>query len=137
MKHWLLKSEPGVFSLDDLAQAPGRRTEWDGIHNYQARNNLRSMKRGDRAFYYHSNAEPSAIVGTVEIAREAYPDPEDDRWSWVDVRFLSKFKNPVDLQAVKKDPRLKDMVLVKNSRLSVQPVTPAQWALCKKLGGAG
>ena len=93
------------------------------------------MTRGDRAFYYHSNAEPSAIVGIVEIVREAYPDPEDDRWSWVDVKFLSKFKNPVALDVVKKNARLKEMVLVNNSRLSVQPVTPPQWTICNKLGG--
>ena len=135
MKYWLLKSEPGVFSIDHLVKSPGGRTQWDGVHNYQARNNLRAMTRGDRAFYYHSNAEPSAIVGIVEIVREAYPDPEDDRWSWVDVKFLSKFKNPVALDVVKKNARLKEMVLVNNSRLSVQPVTPPQWPICNKLGG--
>src|SRR5687768_17408714 len=106
MNYWLMKSEPEVFSIDDLARAKGRTTAWDGVRNYQARNFLRSMKAGDLAFYYHSNAEPSAVAGIVEIAREAYPDPtqfdpkdghydpdshkDAPRWWQVDVRFVEK-----------------------------------------------
>lgn len=143
MAYWLIKSEPGVFSIDDLAKAPGRRTQWEGVRNYQARNNLRAMRKGDRCLFYHSNAAPSAVAGVAEVAREAYPDPHqfdakskyhdpkssptDPRWSLVDVKFVRRFETPVPLDAIKRDPKLKAMVLVNNSRLSVQPVTPAEF----------
>jgi len=133
MAYWLIKSEPGVFSIDDLAKA--KRTEWDGIRNYQARNNMRAMKKGDRCLFYHSNAKPSAVAGIAEIVREAYPEPTDDRWSLVDVKFINNFKSPLSLEAVKGDLALKKMVLVNNSRLSVQPVTAAEYKRVLTLAG--
>lgn len=150
MAYWLLKSEPGVFSIDDLAAAPGKKTGWEGVRNYQARNHMRAMKKGDLVFFYHSNATPSAIVGIAEIAREAYPDPfqfdkksryhdprsdlDNPRWSLVDIRFKERFKTPITLDSIKGNPKLKKMVLVNNSRLSVQPVSKEEWTLLIKLG---
>lgn len=133
MSYWLLKSEPGVFSIDDLAKA--KKTEWDGIRNYQARNNLRAMKIGDRCLYYHSNAKPSAVAGIAEVVKQAYPEPSDDRWSLVDIKFISRLKEPVSLETIKNDSALKDMVLVNNSRLSVQPVKPAEFKHVLSLSG--
>lgn len=148
--HWLIKSEPEVFSLDDLLRAPRRTTAWEGVRNFQARNFLRAMRAGDLAIFYHSNAEPSACVGTVTVVREAYPDPTqfdakskyfdadsspaDPRWSLVDVAFASKFARPVPLDEIRRTPGLGDMVLVKRSRLSVQPVTAKEWAIVLRLG---
>ncbi len=125
MNHWLIKSEPETWSWDDQVKA--KRTNWDGVRNYQAANYLRAMKRGDRAFFYHSN-EGREIVGIVTIVREAYPDPGDEsgKFVMVDVETLSALPRPVTLGEIKQDEALKDMALLKQSRLSVQPVTPGQ-----------
>ena len=129
MNHWLMKSEPEAFSISDL-RLKGT-AGWDGVRNYQARNYLRAMRKGDLALFYHSNARPSAVVGIMEIAREAYPDPASLKaaspWSQVDVRFLKAFPNPLSLDRIKAIPALKDMVLLKRGRLSVQPVTAREW----------
>jgi len=124
-----MKSEPDVFSIDDLRRK--KVSGWDGVRNYQARNFMRAMRKGDGAFFYHSNATPSAIVGLMEIAREAYPDPThtDTRLSWdqVDVRFKEAFAQTLTLPEIRGCPELQSMVLVQNSRLSVQPVTAYEW----------
>lgn len=134
MRYWLLKSEPIKYSWDRLV-ADGR-THWDGVRNYQAANNLKAMKRGDRAFFYHSN-EGLAIVGVVEIAKEAYPDPGDatGRFVMVDVKPLHPVKTPVTLAAIKAEPRLKEFALVRQSRLSVVPVAEAEWRIISKMAG--
>jgi len=127
-----MKSEPDTFSIDDLAR--DHTAGWDGVRNFAARKNLRAMRRGDEAFFYHSSIQPPAIVGRMTIVREAYPDPKDPAWSQVDVRFQEKFARPITLDEVKKFPALKEMTLLRQSRLSVQPVTPHEWAfLLKKL----
>jgi len=133
--YWLIKSEPDVFSLDDLAAKPGRRSGWDGVGNYQARNNLKAMKVGDLALFYHSNAAPSAVVGAARVVREAYPDGPDPRWVQVEVEYAGRLKAPVPLADVKAAPGLEDMALVRYGRLSVQPVTAREWAAVLKMGG--
>ncbi len=136
MQYWLFKSEPGTWSWQQqLAKAP-ECEEWDGVRNYQARNNMRAMKVGDRGFFYHSLKE-KAIVGIVEVCTEAHPDSttDDPRWECVDIRALESLPRPVTLEMCKAEPRLKDMVLVNNSRLSVQPVTPEEWAVVLELAG--
>jgi predicted RNA-binding protein with PUA-like domain len=125
MNYWLMKSEPDEFSIHDLKAK--KISGWNGVRNYTARNNLRAMKKGDRAFFYHSSTEPTAIVGEMEVVREAYPDGPDPAWVQVDVRFVRKFARPLTLEEVKATKALKTMWLVKFSRLSVQPVTPAEW----------
>jgi len=146
MNYWLMKSEPDVFSIEDLRKKGV--SGWDGVRNYQARNNLRAMKKGDLALFYHSSTDPSAIVGTMEIAREAYPDPsqfdrkseyfdpgskpEAPRWLQVDVRFIGKFSRPMSIDEAKRHPPLGEMILLHNTRLSIQPVRPAEWAFIKK-----
>ena len=147
MKYWLLKSEPDVFSLEDLKNCPNQTEPWDGIRNYQARNLMRDeMKVGDQAFFYHSRQAEPAIVGTVRIVREAYPDhtswdpsskyfdekssAENPRWLMVDVQFESEFSRPVTLKELRSVPELKEMFLLrKGMRLSVQPVTEAEFQL--------
>lgn len=126
MNYWLVKSEPSVYSYDDLLR--DKKTFWDGVRNYAARNYLRQMKKGDQAFYYHSN-EGMEIVGIAVVFKEAYQDPTTDNANWVAVDFkpLKKLKNPVTLQAIKDERSLREMELVKNSRLSVQKVTPEAW----------
>lgn len=126
MSYWLVKSEPFVYSFEKL-QKEGK-GEWDGVRNYQARNNLRAMKCGDLAFFYHSN-EGLEIVGIVEISKEAYPDPtfDGDRWSAIEVVPYKALKKTISLEEIKRTPGLENMVLVKNTRLSVQPVTNAEW----------
>lgn len=121
MNYWLIKSEPNTYSWDDLVA--DKQTYWDGVRNYQARNNMKAMKKGDLALYYHSVNEKS-IVGIAKIVKEHYQDPttDDDRWVVVDVAPERPLKKPVTLADVKADNRLEQMVLVKNSRLSVQPV---------------
>jgi len=119
MNYWLVKSEPGTFSWDDLVR--DKKTVWDGVRNFQARNNLKAMKKGDLAFFYHSN-EDKAIVGIAKIVKEGYPEPKDNNWTAVDIAPEKKIKNPVTLAQIKGDKRLANMVLVKSSRLSVQPV---------------
>jgi len=121
MNYWLIKSEPNTYSWDDFVKLG--RDHWDGVRNYQARNNMKVMAVGDLALFYHSVNEKS-IVGIAEVVKEYYPDPtiNDDRWVVVDLIPKTKLKNPVTLKQVKSDDRLNDMVLVNNSRLSVQPV---------------
>lgn len=136
MAYWLVKSEPSAWSWDDQVGCGAKGEPWTGVRNHTARQNLMKMKKGDRAFFYHSVNEKQ-IVGVVEVVKEHYPDPTDDTGKWVVVDFkaIGAAKAPVTLDAVKADPKLADMVLVKNSRLSVQPVTAAQWKRVCKLGG--
>lgn len=134
MAYWLLKSEPSAYSWDRLVKEG--RTSWTGVRNHQAANNLKAMKRGDRGFFYHSN-EGLAIVGVVEIVREAYPDPGDasGRFVTVDVAPLAAAKTPVTLAAIKATPALGQLGLVRQSRLSVSPVTPQEWRTLAKMAG--
>ena len=146
MNYWLMKSEPDCFSIDDLKNCPKSTDMWDGVRNYQARNMMRDeMKKGDEVLFYHSNAKPPHVAGIAVIAsKEAYPDPtqfdpksqyfdekstaENPRWWLVDVKYKKKFKNPIGLDEVKSNPKLKEMKLVqKGSRLSIQPVTKKEW----------
>ena len=136
-RYWLVKSEPDVYSIDDLER--DGQTSWDGIRNYQARNFMRDdMRVGDRVLFYHSNASPPGVAGVAEVAREGYPDetaldpssdyhdpkasPDDPRWYMVDIRFVAKLPRLVSLPELKADPALEDMVVTGRSRLSVQPV---------------
>jgi predicted RNA-binding protein with PUA-like domain len=136
MRYWLFKSEPDVWSWDQQAAKGAAGEEWHGIRNYQARNNMRSMQIGDQGFYYHSNIGKE-IVGIVEVCALSHPDSttDDPRWDCVDIRALRPFAHPVTLETVKADPRLAGMVLVNNSRLSVQPVSPEEWQVVCGLGG--
>ncbi len=151
-RYWLVKSEPEVFSFADLMAAPGAITCWDGVRNYQARNSIRDdMKVGDGVLFYHSNADPMAIVGIAEVARDAYPDDtafdrshphfdpksraEDPTWMMVDIRGLHPLKTPLTLPELREVKGLEGMVLLqKGSRLSVQPVTAAEWKVIVALG---
>ncbi|MGH7087381.1 MAG: EVE domain-containing protein [Stellaceae bacterium] len=134
MRYWLLKSEPGKYSWDKFV-ADGR-THWDGVRNFQAANNLKAMKTGDRAFFYHSN-EGLAIVGIAEVAKEAYPDPGDKQGKFVmvDVKPVMPVKTPVTLAAIKAEPKLKDLALVRQSRLSVVPVGAEEWRIITRMAG--
>ena len=134
MAHWLVKSEPFKYSWSQMV-ADGR-THWDGVRNYQAANNLKAMQVGDRAFFYHSN-EGKEIVGVVEIARTAYPDPGDEtgRFVMVDVKPVMPVASPVTLAQIKADPRLADFALVRQGRLSVVPVRDAEWAILCAMAG--
>ncbi|WP_448190326.1 EVE domain-containing protein [Azospirillum sp. sgz301742] len=134
MVRWLLKSEPTKYAWDRMV-ADGR-THWDGVRNHQAANNLKAMRVGDRAFFYHSN-EGMEVVGVVEIAREYYPDPSDEsgRFGMVDVAPVMPVMTPVTLKQIKADPQLAGMALVRQSRLSVCPVTDAEWARVCELAG--
>jgi len=153
VRYWLVKSEPDVFSFADLQAAPKKTTHWDGVRNYQARNTLRDeMKRGDRCFYYHSNAEPSGIAGICEVVREGYPDhtafdkkdphydpkskPDPPTWYMVDVKAVKAFPRLIALGELRDVAALKGMVLLqKGSRLSVQPVTKKEWeTICAMAG---
>lgn len=147
MRHWLIKSEPDAYSIDDLA-ADGT-THWDGVRNYQARNLMRQMEVGDRVLFYHSRLRPPGVVGLAEVVREAYPDhtawdqdseyfdpkstPAEPRWFMVDVGFVEKFDRMVSIDQLRDHPQLSDMVLLKRSRLSVQPVTAEEFALIVEL----
>lgn len=135
MSYWLFKSEAEVWSWDQQVAKGDVGEEWDGVRNYQARNNMRAMKLGDRGFFYHSRKE-TEIVGIVEVCAEAHPDSkaDDPRWECVDIKAVRPFTKPVTLAMCKDDPRLKDMVLVNNSRLSVQPVTDEEWKIICELG---
>lgn len=135
MAYWLFKSEPDVFSWDDLKAKGTAGEQWDGVRNYQARNNMRAMKLGDLGFFYHSNAGKD-IVGICEVCALAHPDSttDDDRWECVDVRAVIDVPEPVTLAQVKADPNLAEMSLVTSMRLSVQPVTDAEWKYICKLG---
>jgi predicted RNA-binding protein with PUA-like domain len=136
MQHWLFKSEPETWGWDDQVAKGDAGQEWDGVRNFQARNHMKAMKRGDLGFFYHSGGE-KAVVGVVEVIAEAHPDStaDDPRWICVDIRAVAPFPQPVSLETIKADARLKDMVLVKNSRLSVQPVSPEEWKIVCGLGG--
>jgi len=136
MAYWLFKSEPSTWSWDDQVAKGAEGEEWDGVRNYQARNFMRAMKLGDRGFFYHSQSE-KAIVGLIEVCAEAHPDSKagDPRWDCVDIRALEPVRHPVTLEQIKADPALADMVLVKSSRLSVQPVTEAEWRHICALAG--
>ena len=136
MQYWLFKSEPDVFSFDDLVAKGATGEEWDGVRNYQARNNMRAMKLGDRGFFYHSNIGKE-VVGVVEVVALAHPDSkaDDPKWECVDIKAIAPVQRPVTLDEAKAEPRLKDMVLVNNSRLSVQPVTAGEWAVILEMAG--
>ena len=144
MKHWLIKSEPSVFSIRDLARAPRKTTSWEGVRNYQARNFLRAMRQGDQCLFYHSNAEPPGVAGVVEVVREAYPDatawdprspyhdprasPDNPVWSMVDVRLVEILAREIPLDELRGVKSLAGMELLRRgSRLSVQPVTAAEF----------
>ena len=151
--HWLFKSEPDAFSFDDLMAAPKRRTHWDGVRNYQARNLLRDdIQVGDGVLYYHSNAKPMAVVGIAKVVRAGYPDhtawdpdakyfdpksdPDEPAWYMVDIEAVAPFPEPLTRDQMKKMAALEDMVLLqRGSRLSIQPVTAKEWrAVCKAAG---
>lgn len=133
-QYWLVKSEPDSFSWDQ--QVANGVEPWTGVRNHTAKNNLKAMKQGDLAFFYHSN-EGKEIVGVVEVVKEAYPDPSAEKGGWVcvDMKAVGPMPHPVTLVQVKADPALADLALVRQSRLSVQPVSPEHWAYICKLGG--
>ena len=152
MHSWLIKSEPTVFSIQDLAKAKGKTTSWEGVRNYQARNFLRGMKKGDRCLFYHSNASPPGVAGLVEVVRAAYPDatawdkkskyfdakasPDNPVWSIVDVKLVAIFPREVPLDELRSVKSLAGMDLLRRgSRLSVTPVTPAEFRTILKLAG--
>ena len=149
-RYWLMKSEPSVFSIQDLAKSPLKTTSWDGVRNYQARNFMREMAVGDQVLFYHSNADPPAVSGIAEVVRTAYPDETqfdrrshhfdpassraNPRWEMVDIRHLRTFSTAVTLERLREEPKLEGMVLLrKGSRLSVQPVTASEWAIVLRL----
>jgi predicted RNA-binding protein with PUA-like domain len=136
MAHWLFKSEPSAWSYEKLAGLGAAGTDWSGVRNHTAKLNMQAMKVGEQGFFYHSN-EGKAIVGIVEICKAYRPDPTDPsgKFGMVDIRALRPLPRPVTLEEVKNDKRLAEMALVTNSRLSVQPVTAAEWAHVLKLGG--
>ncbi|MGX7704025.1 EVE domain-containing protein [Methylobacterium sp. Gmos1] len=136
MAYWLYKSEPSVWSWDDQVAAGAAGTFWNGVRNHVARKNLEAMRLGEQGFFYHSN-EGKAVVGVVEVIRTYYPDHTDEtgRFGMVDLKAVEGLPNPVSLEAIKAEPRLREMVLVNNSRLSVQPVSEAEWALVRRMGG--
>ena len=137
MQYWLVKTEPSAWSWDDQIKAGSKGEPWTGVRNHTAKQNLAKMHKGDQAFFYHSVDEKS-IVGLVEVIREAYPDPTakpGEPWVVVDMKAVAPLPHPVTLADIKAEPRLKDMALVKLSRLSVQPVTAAEWTLVCRMGG--
>ena len=134
MAHWLLKSEPEEWSWEQQAAEGRDGAEWTGIRNFSAQNNLRAMKKGEQAFFYHTGKE-RAIVGIVRVVAEAHADSTDSAWRAVDVAAVKKLPTPVTLEQIKTDKRLKGMVLVRLARLSVQPVSDAEWQIICNLGG--
>jgi predicted RNA-binding protein with PUA-like domain len=134
MAYWLVKSEPSVYSFDQLIKE--KQTRWDGIRNYASRLHLRAMKKNDPVLFYHSN-EGLDIVGIARVSKEAYPDPtgEGDTWSAVEIKADKKLKKPVSLDSIKKEKRLKEMALVRIGRLSVQPVSDAEWGIIMEMAG--
>jgi len=133
MKHWLMKCEPGAYAIDDLERDGS--TKWEGVRNYQARNFMRDMQVGDKVLFYASNADPSGVTGLAEISREGYPDPTDENWTLVDIRFAKKFPHTVSLETLKSTPGLEEMVVTKKgSRLSIQPVTKKEYEIVVKMG---
>lgn len=150
MAYWLMKSEPDTFSIDDLASRPRKTTPWDGVRNYQARNYMRQMKRGDQVLFYHSSCKDVGIVGVAEVVREAYPDssafdpdskhfdpkskPDAPAWDMVDIKFKRKLKGIIGLDALRASPKLGDFALTRRgNRLSVLPVTETQWKTIAKM----
>ena len=135
MQYWLFKSEPSTWSWDQQVAKGDIGEEWDGVRNYQARNFMRQMNIGDLGFFYHSQKDKE-IVGVVEVCANAHPDSttDDARWECVDIRAVKPMQIPVTLEQIKTDPSLTEMVLVKNSRLSVQPVTTEEWSIICRLG---
>jgi predicted RNA-binding protein with PUA-like domain len=136
MNYWLFKSEPSVFSFEALKAKGKAGTQWDGVRNYAARNNMKAMQIGDLGFFYHSN-EGLNVVGIAEVCALAHPDTtsDDPRWECVDIRAFTDVPNPPTLEPVKANPKLADMALVRLGRLSVQPVTPAEWKEVCRMGG--
>ncbi len=136
MRYWLFKSEPSTWGWSDQVAKGSVGEEWDGVRNYQARNTMREMKIGDLGFFYHSQSE-KAVVGVVEVIAESHPDSttDDERWDCVDIKAVGPFQTPVTLAEIKADARLAEMVLVKNTRLSVQPVTADEWKIICEMGG--
>ncbi len=136
MAYWLFKTEPNTWGWDQQVAKGEEGEEWDGIRNYQARNNMRRMELGELGFFYHSIDE-KRIVGVVEVCKLIHPDSttDDERWECVDVKAVAPFPRPVTLQMCKDEPQLADMVLVNNTRLSVQPVTPEEWLTVCEMGG--
>ena len=136
MAHWLFKSEPSAWSFEKLAACGAEGTDWSGVRNHSAKLNMQAMKLGEQAFFYHSN-EGKAIVGIVEVSKAYRPDPTNStgKFGMVDIRAVRPLPRPVTLEAVKGERRLQKMALVANSRLSVQPVTDAEWALVCEMGG--
>jgi predicted RNA-binding protein with PUA-like domain len=135
MKYWLLKSEPNVWSIEHQKKAGSKGALWDGVRNYQAANNLKKMKKGDLCFFYHSNIGKE-IVGIVEVTKEAFIDPTDKKKYFVavTVKYKEKFKKPISLEIIKKNPHLKELSLIKQSRLSVMPVDTKSWKIILKMG---
>ena len=131
MAYWLLRSEPDAYSWDDLVRDGA--TEWNGVRNYTARNFLKDMQPGDRAFFYHSNTE-KAVVGVMEITRAWQPDGDDGKWASVSVKPVEKLRKPVPLPDIKAEPRLKDLEMLRQSRLSVTPVRDREWAVLLEMG---
>jgi predicted RNA-binding protein with PUA-like domain len=136
MAHWLFKSEPSVWSFDMQVAEGDKGTFWNGVRNHGAKLNMMAMKKGEQGFFYHSN-ESKAVVGIVEVIKEYYPDHTDKtgRFGMVDIKAVRALPRPVTLNEIKAEPKLRSMVLVTNSRLSVQPVTDDEWALVRKMGG--
>ena len=135
MKYWLLKSEPNVWSIEHQKQAGSKGALWDGVRNYQAANNLKKMKKGDLCFFYHSNIGKE-IVGIVEVTKEAFIDPTDKKKYFVavTVKYKEKFKKPISLEIIKKNPHLNELSLIKQRRLSVMPVDTKSWKIILKMG---
>ena len=136
MAYWLFKSEPDTWSWDQQVAKGAAGEEWHGVRNYQARNNMRAMKIGDLGFFYHSNIG-KAVVWIVEVCATSHPDSttDDPRWDCVDIKAVKPLLRPVTLEEAKAEPRLAEMALVKNTRLSVQPVSEAEWRVICELGG--
>jgi predicted RNA-binding protein with PUA-like domain len=151
-KYWLVKSEPNVFSFSDLKKSKNQTTFWDGVRNYQARNFLRDeMKKGDQVLFYHSGSDPLAVMGVCEVVKEGYPDhtqfdpdshhydpkadPQNPTWMMVDIKFVKEFKNPVTIDAIKTNPKIKNMKLIaRGNRLSVMPVTKDEFDEISQMG---
>jgi len=135
MNYWLVKSEPDVWSIDQQAQAGAKGTVWDGVRNYQAANNLKKMSKGDLCFFYHSNIGKE-IVGIVEVIKTSFIDPTDPlkRFVAVQMKFKEKLAKPITLESIKKTKELKDLSLIKQSRLSVMPIDPKSWKILCKMG---
>ena len=134
-RYWLLKSDPDTFGWDDLMKAKGRRTVWDGVRNYQARNMLRDdVGRDDGVLFYHSGSD-KAVIGICRVTKPGFPDPTDDAWTAIEIALVARLATPVTLEAMRKVPGLSKMALLRRgSRLSVQPVTEAEWEIVLKLG---